>query len=119
MTFRNILVPTAGRPECALALDKTKVEAARALFEESARKHNLPMLRRPRGGSEPSPEIPGTPEHVMPIVGRLEKEWSEDTPQQLMLGLPLARILAEGCGGELAIESEPGRGTTASIILPK
>lgn len=119
MTFRNILVPTAGRPECALALDKTKVEAARALFEESARKHNLPMLRRPHGGSEPSPEMPGTPEHVMPIVGRLEKEWSEDTPQQLMPGLPLARILAEGCGGELAIESEPGRGTTASIILPK
>lgn len=51
--------------------------------------------------------------------GHLENEWSEDTPQQLMLGLPLARIFAEGCGGELLIESEPIWGTTASIILPK
>ena len=51
--------------------------------------------------------------------GHLENEWSEGAPRQLMLGLPLARIFTEGCGGELVIESEPGRGTTASIILPK
>lgn len=51
--------------------------------------------------------------------GHLENEWSEDTPRQLMLGLPLARIFAEGCGGELVIKSEPTWGTTASIILPK
>ena len=102
MTIRNILVPTAERPECALALDKAcvlatklganvtgchitphpgadtrltkaKAKAANTLFEEIAQKHNLPMATRPRGGTKPSAywiEMPGTPEHVMPIVGR-------------------------------------------------
>ncbi len=102
MTIRNILVPTADRPECALALgkacslavklganvtgchvtphpgagtrlDKTRTKAAAALFEKCAQDHNLAMVKRPRGGNEPSAcwiEMPGTPEHVMPIVGR-------------------------------------------------
>lgn len=102
MTIRNILVPTAERPECALALDKAcalalklganvtgchitphpqamtssdkaKAKSARALFEKSAGNHNLTLVDRPRGGHEPSAhwiEMPGTPEHMMPIVGR-------------------------------------------------
>lgn len=51
--------------------------------------------------------------------GYLEDKWSENAPRQLMLGLPMARIFAEGCGCELVIKSEPSWGTTASIILPK
>lgn len=51
--------------------------------------------------------------------GYLEDKWSENAPRQLMLGLPMARIFAEGCGCELVIKSEPNWGTTASIILPK
>ena len=34
------------------------------------------------------------------------------------LGLPLARKLAELHGGSLAIESEKGRGTTVTVMLP-
>ena len=34
------------------------------------------------------------------------------------LGLPLARKLAELHGGSLSLESEKGRGTTATVILP-
>lgn len=34
------------------------------------------------------------------------------------LGLPLARAIVEAHGGTLALESEPGRGTIASITLP-
>jgi PAS domain S-box-containing protein len=34
------------------------------------------------------------------------------------LGLPLAVSLAERMGGRLAIDSEPGRGTTVTVILP-
>lgn len=35
------------------------------------------------------------------------------------LGLPLAIRMAERLGGRLAIESAPGAGTTASIVLPR
>ena len=34
------------------------------------------------------------------------------------LGLPLAKMLAELHGGELALASEPGRGTTVTVTLP-
>ena len=34
------------------------------------------------------------------------------------LGLPLSKLFAELHGGRLAIESEPGRGTTVTVILP-
>jgi signal transduction histidine kinase len=35
------------------------------------------------------------------------------------LGLPLSKKLAEAQGGELIIQSEPGVGTTVSILFPK
>jgi len=35
------------------------------------------------------------------------------------LGLPLAKELIELHGGRLAIDSEPGRGSTISVVLPK
>lgn len=102
MTIRNILVPTADRPECALVLkkacalavklganvtgchitphpqtmkseDKARLKSARALFGEIAANHSLALVDRPTGGHEPSArwiEMPGTPAHVMPIVGR-------------------------------------------------
>ena len=34
------------------------------------------------------------------------------------LGLPLAKLLAEGHGGSLQMESEPGKGTTVFVRLP-
>ena len=34
------------------------------------------------------------------------------------LGLPMVRLLTERLGGGIRIESEPGRGTTADVILP-
>jgi hypothetical protein len=34
------------------------------------------------------------------------------------LGLPLARRLAELHGGSLTLQSEKGRGTTATVVLP-
>lgn len=43
---------------------------------------------------------------------------AESNPEQgTSLGLPLARGLTEAMGGRLAIDSEPGTGTTSTVIL--
>lgn len=78
-------------------------------------KHQITLSVRDEGAGMSEEEIRLASEPF----GHLETEWSEGTPRQLMLGLPLARIFAEGYGGELVIQSEPTWGTTASIILPK
>ena len=45
---------------------------------------------------------------------------AESSPEQgTGLGLPLARGLTEAMGGHLAINSEPGIGTTSTVILPQ
>ena len=36
----------------------------------------------------------------------------------MSLGLPTARNIVEGYGGEIKVESEPGRGTRFGIELP-
>ena len=40
-------------------------------------------------------------------------------PQGLGLGLPLAKRIVEGFGGQMTIDSQPGVGTTVRIDLPK
>lgn len=45
---------------------------------------------------------------------------SNDEGKQLIgIGLPLTRQLVEAHGGSIALESEPGRGTTVTIHLPR
>jgi signal transduction histidine kinase len=39
-------------------------------------------------------------------------------PGRSGLGLPLVKLLAEGAGGKLAIESGRGKGTTVEILFP-
>ncbi|HEX6979179.1 MAG TPA: ATP-binding protein [Alphaproteobacteria bacterium] len=62
-----------------------------------------------------SPEdIPIALEPFRQIDGRLNRRY-EGTG----LGLPLAKALVELHGGQLVVESEPGRGTTVSFRLPR
>lgn len=35
------------------------------------------------------------------------------------LGLPIVKIIAEGCGGKVEIESEVGKGSEFRIVIPK
>ena len=59
-------------------------------------------------------------EDIERIVGAFEQvtDDSEVTRAGTGLGLALAKSLTELHGGELLIESEPGVGTTVSVVLP-
>lgn len=61
-----------------------------------------------------------TPEEIalaLAPFGRVENPLSHDN-EGIGLGLPLAKRMAEVHGGMLHIQSEKGRGTTVTIILP-
>jgi signal transduction histidine kinase len=56
--------------------------------------------------------------HVFDSYPRIDA--SNDEGKQLIgIGLPLTRQLVEAHGGSIALESEPGRGTTVTIHLPR
>jgi signal transduction histidine kinase len=59
---------------------------------------------------------PGMSERLFIPFDRLGAESSPE--QGTRLGLPLARGLTEAMGGHLAIDSQPGIGTTSTVILP-
>ena len=44
---------------------------------------------------------------------------NEEGKQLIGIGLPLTRQLVEAHGGSITLESEPGRGTTVTIHLPR
>ncbi len=47
-----------------------------------------------------------------------EPFYSGFSPPRLGLGLELARLAVRAHGGHVEIESEPGQGTTARLLLP-
>ncbi|HEX2090927.1 MAG TPA: ATP-binding protein [Longimicrobiaceae bacterium] len=58
-------------------------------------------------------------ERIMEPFAQVEEGARSDSRTRgVGLGLSLSRRLARGLGGELYLESMPGRGTTASLILP-
>lgn len=96
------------------AVQSSSTEGTITLRGEEDKTHiTLAVQDEGAGMSEEEIELVNQP------FGYLEDEWNQTNPRQLMLGLPMARIFAEGCGGELTIKSDPNWGTTASIILPK
>jgi signal transduction histidine kinase len=51
-------------------------------------------------------------------IERIFEPFYSTTPEGTGLGLPIARRIARGHGGELEIESTPSEGTTARVSLP-
>ena len=61
-----------------------------------------------------------TPEEIeiaFEPFGQVDQDYARDT-EGTGLGLPLARRFAELHGGSLAIDSEKGRGTTVTVVIP-
>jgi signal transduction histidine kinase len=57
----------------------------------------------------------GIPPDLMP---RIFEPFYSTSPEGTGLGLPIARRIARAHGGEVDIESAPGRGTTVRVTLP-
>jgi signal transduction histidine kinase len=58
-------------------------------------------------------------EHIARVGAYMQFDRKEHEQQGLGLGLTIARRLTELHGGTLAIQSEPGAGTSVSVKLPK
>lgn len=56
-------------------------------------------------------------EKVFMAYARLEHS-AETRPEGLGIGLPLSKSLAENYGGEIHVESTPGKGSVFSIVFP-
>ncbi|HEX2840841.1 HAMP domain-containing sensor histidine kinase [Hyphomicrobium sp.] len=66
-----------------------------------------------------------SPQQIERLLGRAQaprrkpRADANDGPAGLGLGLPLVQTLATANGAELVLESEPGKGTSASIVFRK
>jgi len=52
------------------------------------------------------------------LIERIFEPFYSTSPEGTGLGLPIARRIARAHGGDLEIESTPGKGTTARVTLP-
>ena len=61
----------------------------------------------------------GIPQKALPHI--FEKFYQADASHSTKgngLGLPLAKKIVEQCGGRIGVQSEPGKGTEFTVILP-
>jgi len=62
---------------------------------------------------------PGIPPELLPrIFERFDRGQAQTGVPGFGLGLPIAKALSEAQGGSIHIESQPGVGTTVTVVLP-
>jgi signal transduction histidine kinase len=59
------------------------------------------------------------PDKLLHLFDRFYRGQASPDVPGFGLGLPIAKALVEGQGGQIAIESQPGSGTCVKIILPQ
>jgi signal transduction histidine kinase len=59
------------------------------------------------------------PEDAARIFGRFERAVSSRHYGGLGLGLFITRQLVEALGGDISVHSEPGQGSTFTVVLPR
>jgi hypothetical protein len=99
----------------------TMLDIVQNAFESGAAEVRLEMVRR---GSrlEVSVKDNGRGMDAAAVRKALDPFWTEPGKhpgRKVGLGLPFLKQAAEQCGGEFAIASEPGRGTTVRFVFDR
>lgn len=112
------------QPLTALA-DRDAVKQILLVLLDNAVKHTRGLVRVSAADSGSSIKLSvqdqgaGIPPELLPrIFERFDRGQAETGVPGFGLGLPIAKALSESLGGSIQIESQPGTGTTVTVILP-
>jgi signal transduction histidine kinase len=124
---KGIIVSAAPGDAVTVSGDRTRLEQVAANLVDNAVKYtsaggrvNVEVARdgdralvrvRDSGAGIPADELPR-------IWDRLFRGDTSRTERGLGLGLSLVKAIVEAHGGSVAVESEPGRGSTFTVVLP-
>ncbi|MBZ4395206.1 PAS domain S-box protein [Myxococcus sp. MISCRS1] len=97
------------------------VNAAQAIPEGSAHRHEIRLATRRDGLSRVVVEVQDTGVGIArEVIDRIFDPFFTTKPVGVGtgLGLSICHSIVHGLGGEITVESEPGRGTTFRVVLP-
>ena len=97
------------------------VNAAQAIPEGSAEKNEIRLVTREGANGRVIAEVQDTGSGIPPeVLGRIFDPFFTTKPVGVGtgLGLSICHGIINSLGGEISVESQPGRGTTVRVVLP-